>query len=115
MRQVDRPLTGRGRKQVEDARPYVAALNISAVFYSPLVRTVETAAIIANGLSRRLIAEPDLKEACLGDKKGRLESNPEDDFVARWFGGQELANSESYLVFRKRVVGGVNRCLVVKI
>jgi len=110
--QADRPLTALGRRQARAARSRLRGLGISAVFHSPLARAAETAAILSAGLGLAPIAEPGLIEACLGEKEGRPEEDPEDDFIARWFAGEDIPGAEPYSAFRRRIISGANRCLL---
>jgi broad specificity phosphatase PhoE len=109
---ADRPLTGLGRRQARAARPRLSGLGISAIFHSPLERAAETACILGEGLGLSPVAEPALSEACLGEKEGCPETDPEDDFIARWLAGGDIPGAEPYDAFRRRVVSGVNRCLL---
>ena len=109
--QADRPLTARGRAQAEAVRSVFAVMAPATMFHSPLLRAAETARILARGTQLTLVSEAGLMEARLGDKEGCREDDPQDDFIARWFGGGAIPNAEAYTDFRARVVAAVNRCL----
>lgn len=109
--QLDRPLTARGRAQAADARRHCAALDICAVFHSPLSRAADTAALVMRGRSIVLRTDDGLLEACLGVKQGAREDDAADPFLRNWIGGAPIDEAETYLGFQKRVCEAVNRCL----
>ncbi|MGE4064371.1 MAG: histidine phosphatase family protein [Rhodospirillaceae bacterium] len=108
--QLDRPLTARGRAQAEAARRHCAALEISAVFHSPLSRAAETAFLAMRGRNMALNADHGLLEACLGVKQGAREDDAADPFLRSWMGGAAIDQAETYADFQKRVCEAVNRC-----
>lgn len=109
--QLDRPLTSRGRTQAEDARRHCAGLNISAVYFSPLSRAAETAALVMRGRAIAMEADEGLLEACLGVKQGAREDDAADPFLRNWIGGGAIEDAETYTGFQARVCAAVNRCL----
>lgn len=109
--QLDRPLTDRGRVQAEDARRYCAGLKISSVYFSPLSRAAETAALVMRGRGIGMQEDAGLLEACLGVKQGAREDDAADPFLRNWIGGATIDDAETYAGFQKRVCEAVNRCL----
>lgn len=109
--QLDRPLTPRGRAQAEAARRHCATLDISAVYYSPLERAAETAALVMRGRDIVMTPETGLLEACLGVKQGAREDDAADPFLRNWVDGASIDQAETYVGFRDRVCEAVNRCL----
>ncbi|MCC6914332.1 MAG: histidine phosphatase family protein [Rhodospirillaceae bacterium] len=109
--QLDRPLTDRGRVQAEDARRQCASLKISSVYFSPLSRAAETAAMVMGGRGIGMQADDGLLEACLGVKQGAREDDAADPFLRNWIRGAAIDQAETYAGFQKRVCEAVNRCL----
>jgi probable phosphoglycerate mutase len=69
---IDTPLTGRGLRQAERVARHLAHTRpqTAAVYASPLLRSRETARIIAEALGLGTRIEPDLTEYHLGDLEG---------------------------------------------
>jgi len=109
--QLDRPLTVAGRAQAVAARSRCADLEIGAVFYSPLSRAADTAALIMEGRAVAMHPEKGLLEARLGVKQGAREDDPADPFLRTWIGGAVIDEAETYLEFKARVCDAVNQCL----
>lgn len=109
--QLDRPLTARGRVQAEDARRHCAGLNISSVYFSPLSRAAETAALVMRGRNVGMQPDEGLLEACLGVKQGAREDDAADPFLRDWIAGAAIEDAETYVTFQRRVCDAVNRCL----
>jgi len=63
-------LTSRGRIQAQQAAQRLASHPIAAIFASDLLRTRETAAIVARSFGRSFSVDPALRERCFGELEG---------------------------------------------
>jgi 2,3-bisphosphoglycerate-dependent phosphoglycerate mutase len=63
-------LTSRGRIQAQQAAQRLAAHPIGAIFASDLLRTRETAAIVARSFGLSFSVAPALRERCFGELEG---------------------------------------------
>jgi isoleucyl-tRNA synthetase len=109
---IDNPhrLTQLGRRQVEKAIKILRKEKIDLLFYSPVLRTTETAKMIAEGLKlpdEAVIKEPRLHEVNHGD----LEGKPIDEYRkvcgAEWTIGrfsQTVRGVESLNAVKKRMM-----------
>lgn len=70
-KQVDRPLTERGRLQATQTAEYLANIPIDGIFCSPMKRTLETAQTIARRLGKELTILEDFREVNIGDLDGQ--------------------------------------------
>ncbi len=68
--QLDVPLDDTGRRQVELAAPYVAALGPDAIVTSDLSRATQTAAVVAKLAGLPVHSDPRLREIHLGVMQG---------------------------------------------
>ncbi len=107
----DPGLNADGRAQVHATADWLAALadEIDAVVSSPLRRTQETAAIIAETLGKQVEVEDGLAEAAFGTWDGltfaEVQDNHPDDLDA-WLGAVDVAptgGGESFLEVDQRV------------
>ena len=107
----DPGLNADGRAQVHATADWLAALadEIDAVVSSPLRRTQETAAIIAETLGKQVEVEEGLAEAAFGTWDGltfaEVQDNHPDDLDA-WLGAVDVAptgGGESFVEVDKRV------------
>ncbi len=109
--QLDRPLTETGRAQAVSASAHCAGLEIAAVYYSPLSRAAQTAALVMHLRDVTMHADEGLLEACLGVKQGAREDDPQDPFIRDWIAGRVIDEAETYEGFKARVCTALNRCL----
>lgn len=109
--QADRPLTRHGLVQAHRAVSCIPPNCVRVVFHSPLSRAADTAHILAAALGCASVCESGLIEACLGEKEGCFEADPQDNFIDRWLEGRPIRGAEPYEALKKRVVEAVNRCL----
>jgi broad specificity phosphatase PhoE/ribonuclease HI len=84
----DLPLSRIGRTEAEDAAERLAGLGIDAIVASPLVRTRETAEIVADVLGLPVEFDDDLVELDFGDLEGLTleEARAKHPLAARRFG-----------------------------
>jgi probable phosphoglycerate mutase len=87
-------LTAAGHGQAAAARAALADVELDAVFTSGLVRTVETAAVVAPGL------EPQQRPGFDEWRGGRLEGVPRDELEQLFVGALHIADEE------QRFLGG---------
>ncbi|MGK8234602.1 histidine phosphatase family protein [Roseovarius sp. MS2] len=74
MGQTDIPLNARGIKQVHDALGSLRELQCKSLFSSPLMRSRQTADILANALNLDLVVLDGLKERHWGVFEGKLRT-----------------------------------------
>lgn len=113
------PLTDRGREQARGAGQWLApmAASIDAVVTSPVRRTRETAAIVAEALGADEVSVEDgIAEMDFGSWDGLTfgevhERHPDD--LAAWLGDIEVApgGGESFTAVQARVLEGRDRLL----
>jgi probable phosphoglycerate mutase len=108
-------LADEGRAQAEAVATRIAALGTkpSAVYASPLERTKETAAPIAQKLGLRVRVDRGLLEADVGQWAGRelkvLAKTPEWSAVHGWPGGFRFPGGESFAEMSTRASAAVLR------
>ncbi len=110
----DRPLTARGRAQVETLAAELAeAAALSAIYSSPLRRALETAAAVGACTGLEPVAVDDLREVNVGAWTGLSRAEVELQFpeeFRRWLdGGEGWADGETYEEMSSRVVSAVLR------
>ncbi len=66
----DTPLNAAGMRQAESLAAYLAVENITAVYSSPLARSLDTARAIAGNHKLEVITEADLREIEAGELEG---------------------------------------------
>ncbi len=72
---TDEPLLEEGRLQARQTGELLASRSISAVYTSPMARTVDTSRIIARIVQAPMIVEHGLAEICIPQWDGRLKSD----------------------------------------
>lgn len=85
--QADPPLNSKGIKQAQQLSQKLSRSSIDIIYTSPLLRTRETANIIAGNLGVQIIDDPRLMEIHQGDWQTRLRSEIEalyPDLFAAW-------------------------------
>ena len=70
--QADPPLNDQGRQQARELAARLAGERVSAIYSSDLRRALETAQIIAHGLTALIQVDPRLREISLGKWEGML-------------------------------------------
>ncbi len=117
-RLVDYPLTAKGRLQAEQTGEYFRLLPVQAVYSSPLIRAVETAAAIAAPLGLPVLVEEDFRELNVGDLEKlpvSAETWAENERVFQaWLNGSlETAypGGENFLQLLDRMQRGYTRVL----
>ena len=108
--QIDPPLGREGIRQAEALARTLSRQRIDAIFCSDLVRSQQTASIIATAASMPFTARRDLREIALGDWEGLLrgevaEHDP-DQFAARGrnIEHHRIPGGESFADCRERVL-----------
>ncbi len=81
---TDEPLLEIGKEQARQAALHLAGHNISAIYASPLVRTVETAQIMAKILDAPVKIEEGLNEIRIPKWDGRLKADLIQDHETRY-------------------------------
>jgi 2,3-bisphosphoglycerate-dependent phosphoglycerate mutase len=113
--QADPPLAAEGREQAEKVAEWVANEPLNALFVSPLQRTAQTAAPLAErtGLEPAVIHE--LREIMLGEWEGgefRIRVANGDPIAARLFEEERwdvIPGAESMEAFGQRIGTGLRR------
>jgi len=105
-------LADAGRQQAEAVADRIATLkSVDAIYASPLERTRETAAPIAEARGLKVVAERGLLECDFGDWTGRelkeLMKLPEWSTVQRYPSGFRFPNGESFAEMQTRITGAV--------
>ncbi len=99
-------LTGKGKKQAEDAGKWLKDKKIDMIFVSPFVRTRETADIIAKGIgfdSKNIVIEPRLHELNVGIWNNKPFLEFEKDFAHADRFTKKPEQGENYADIKKRV------------
>jgi len=108
--QIDLPLSAAGVRQAHLLQSEFRGKEISAAFCSDLVRSIDTARIICQGLTTNLIFRPDLREISMGEWEGKtfqeISQAYPDEYAKR---GENIAcyripGAESFGECRERVV-----------
>ncbi|WP_018349477.1 bifunctional RNase H/acid phosphatase [Longispora albida] len=112
----DIPLSERGEAQARAAAERVARLvpDVAAIVSSPLTRTRQTAAAIAERFGGKVAVEPDLIEVDFGDWEGRTFQEVSEGWPSElesWLGSTALPppGGESFDAVAERVSGVVSR------
>lgn len=111
----DPPLAPEGREQAERLAERLAGEGVSALFVTPLKRTSETAAPLAQRTGREPLVVPELREVLLGDWEGgefRIRVANGDPIVARLFDEERwdvIPGAEPMAGFAARVREGLQR------
>jgi broad specificity phosphatase PhoE len=111
---ADIPLAEAGEAQAREARPAVAALDLTAVVHSGMRRTERTAEILVEGLGLPIEVDPGLKEYDVGEWSGLTRPEIEARWpgaLDAWFEGRLPATpgGESREHFANRLVDAVRR------
>jgi probable phosphoglycerate mutase len=114
----DPPLTERGRWQAMRLATRLGALDIQALYTSPLRRTRETAAFVATALDLPIVTERDLREVEFSaevweEPEGSSEASPA-EVAARFLDNPRwdvLPGCESTRSLRRRVIQSIEAIL----
>ena len=79
-RHIESHLTEEGKTQVSDTAQYLKKLDISRIYVSPVIRTVETAKIVSNVLNLKYEIDERLYEIDLG----KLAGNKYNDVLEKY-------------------------------
>jgi broad specificity phosphatase PhoE len=74
-RNLVHPLTPRGRSEAEQLALSLAALEVAAIYSSPLLRALQTADLLAAALGAELTVTDALRECDCGDIEGRSDED----------------------------------------
>jgi len=97
------PLTSRGREQIEKLIPGLKKKKIDLIFSSDLLRTKQTAQIIAQKLKLRIIFDKNLREIQLGNFNGESEDQLNKFYKTRKQRfTKKMPGGETYRDVRKR-------------
>lgn len=107
--QVDVPLNDQGRAQAMVAARSHLLTDVTGIAYSPLVRAVETAEIVARHTGLPVVLIDNLKECHLGRLEGQIEDDP--SIFDPWLAGETLNGEEPIEDFRARVWHGLDAAL----
>jgi probable phosphoglycerate mutase len=107
-------LAEKGREQAQRAADRIAALEkVAAVYASPLERTRETAAPIAEARGLRVVSDRGLLECDFGDwtgeKLSKLNKLPEWSTVQRYPSGFRFPGGESFTEMQTRICSTLDR------
>lgn len=105
------PLTQKGVQQAREAAESLVGLNITDVYSSPTLRTIQTASIIAERLGLKVTVDDRLREAGLGKLAGRRHSEirSENAFWYReYFSEENLYGLEKFSSIVERMTALVN-------
>lgn len=98
------PLTAEGKKQIKKIIPILKKKEIDLIFSSDLLRTKQTAEIIADSLGIKINFDKKLREMEFGAFNGKNEGKWEDFFRDRLKRfTKKLAGGENYRDIRKRM------------
>ena len=102
MGHLDIPLNDRGRHQAREIADHVAALGVTRLVSSPLIRALETAEIIGERLGLTFSTHDGLKERDWGQLTGRSYNE-----LAHWRGDLP-PGAETGEIFGNRVIAAMN-------
>jgi probable phosphoglycerate mutase len=111
----DPPLDPRGREEAQLVAARLADQDVAAIYVTPLRRTQETAAPLAEALGLTPRVEPDLVEVHLGEWEGaafRQHTREGHPLAIRMFTEERwdvIPGAESSEAFRSRIAAGIGR------
>jgi 2,3-bisphosphoglycerate-dependent phosphoglycerate mutase len=111
--QADPPLAPEGEEQAAKLADWLAGEPLSALFVTPLRRTSQTAAPLAERLGLEPVVVPDLREVMLGEWEGgefRIRVANGDPIAARLFQEERwdvIPGAENMEAFAERVARGL--------
>lgn len=113
--QADPPLDVRGREEAQLVADRLADQHLDAIYVTPLQRTHETAAPLAQRLGLTPIVEPDLKEIFLGEWEGpafRMHMSEGDPIAIKMMEEERwdvIPGAETAEAFNARLHRGITR------
>ncbi|MBS1251869.1 MAG: putative phosphoserine phosphatase 2 [Anaerolineales bacterium] len=117
-KEVDYPLTDKGRLQAQQTAKHFAGRDIDAIYSSPLKRAKETADIIADRLNLAVAVVENLREVNVGDLEGRPPTAENwalhNQVLKAWYNGDleaRFPDGEDYLTLRDRLRAGFRRII----
>jgi probable phosphomutase (TIGR03848 family) len=106
-------LNDRGKQQAEELPRRLAALDVAAIYSSPLERTIETAQPLARARNLRIHKINDLGEVKCGDWQGQalkaLSAKKEWRIVQAAPSAFQFPNGESFRGTQSRAVGAIEK------
>ncbi len=96
------PLNSAGQEQARKAQKLCESLSIQKIYYSPLLRTLQTMQITTKNIVCPKISLPDIQERCFGYSKNVLEKNVYN---------KTLQYSESLAEFKSRIEHGISTAI----
>jgi probable phosphoglycerate mutase len=115
--QIDLPLAAEGIRQAQALAQLLHNINIGAIFCSDLIRSRQTAEIIAGGVNVPVNARRELREISLGNWEGLARSEVKSSFPAQYAArGSDIENyrvpgGESFSDCRLRALVAWNEIL----
>ena len=113
--QADPPLDVRGREEAKLVADRLADQHLDAIYVTPLQRTHETAAPLAQRLGLTPVVEPDLKEIFLGEWEGpafRMHMSEGDPIAIKMMEEERwdvIPGAETAEAFNTRLRRGITR------
>ncbi|MCL2789827.1 MAG: alpha-ribazole phosphatase [Desulfobulbus sp.] len=113
---TDTPLNDHGRLQAQALRERINALEVDAIFASPLSRAVETATLIF-GDQARIITDSSLQEFHFGEWEGMHFSAIAQQYPEIWqmwltdWDKTHIPGAEAFAAFRYRVINVVEEII----
>ncbi len=108
-------LNDRGKKQAEELPQRLAAIDIAAIYSSPLERTLETAQPLAKARGLRIHRIPDLGEVKFGEWQGQtlkvLSNKKEWKIVQSAPSAFQFPGGESFRETQSRAVGAIEKII----
>lgn len=104
-------LNEEGRKQAQKAANFLSALPIRAIHASPMERTLETAAPLAERMELPIVVEEYLREINFGDYQGKGDDLATDPLWQQFLtnpAGVRFPHGESVAETRQRVAAGLD-------
>jgi probable phosphoglycerate mutase len=108
--QIDIPLSDEGLWQAQFLQAELAKKDISSIFCSDLIRSVNTARIISESWDKEVVIRSDLREISMGDWEGRsfreIAENYPEEYAKRGsnIGSYRAPGAESFEECRSRVI-----------
>ena len=105
---IDIPLNALGRAQAQAAAPLLVGRGLVGIITSPMLRAIETAAIVNAHLNLPLVTEPDLREVIFGGQEGK----PLMPWFTDWLDGRFTPEgAESFADITRRAAQVMTRIL----
>jgi broad specificity phosphatase PhoE len=115
-KEVDYPLTSKGRLQAKQTADFFVNLQINSVYSSPLKRAKETAEIIAQNINLPVQIKESFREIDVGSLEGQLVTKElwkeHNEILLAWKEGdhsRSFPNGENYIELLARKRKGIER------